>query len=87
MTYLQALAIAFDQLINALLNGSPDETLSSRAWRMHLKRQPYWWWLASAINGIFFWQANHCRGAYARELARGHLPEGFLINATPPPDA
>lgn len=87
MTYLQSVFIAYDQLLNALLNGSPDETLSSRAWRMQVKHQPYWWWLASAINGIFFWQANHCRGAYTRERARGHLPEGFLADPTNTPEA
>lgn len=81
--YLIRLLIAMDQLVNVLLNGSPDETLSSRAWRMQLKQQPYSGWLARAINSLFFWQANHCRGAYARERARGQLPDGFL---TDPPD-
>lgn len=33
MTYGKKVLIAFDQLVNALAGGWPDETLSSRAWR------------------------------------------------------
>ena len=32
MTYGQRILIALDQLVNALLGGWPDETLSSRCW-------------------------------------------------------
>lgn len=35
--YLKQVLIAFDQLINALLGGWADETLSSRAWRHYVK--------------------------------------------------
>ena len=33
--YLHDLLVACDQLLNALLGGWPDETLSSRCWRWH----------------------------------------------------
>lgn len=33
MSYIRRLLIAVDQLLNAVLGGWPDETLSSRAWR------------------------------------------------------
>jgi hypothetical protein len=79
MSYLGRIAIAYDRWVNALLEGSPEETLSSRAWRMQVKHQPYWWWLASMINGIFFWQSNHCRGAYHQEVLRGNIPKELLI--------
>lgn len=70
-------AIAFDQLLNTLLAGAPDETLSSRAHRMRVKGHRYWGWTADAIDcgfRVFFRQQNHCRDAYESELARRHLP-------------
>ena len=54
-----------------MLFGKPDETLSARAWRE--KRKP----LIALINGFFFWQNNHCRGAYAQELNKEHQHEEY----------
>lgn len=71
------LLIAFDQLINALLRGAPDKTLSSRAHRMHLKGQPYWGGLANLIDWLFFFDPEHCRKAYESEQQRRHLPPAF----------
>lgn len=73
--YLHQLAIALDQLLNALLSGWADETLSSRAWRCRHKRR--WHITYRAIDAVFFWQDGHCRRAYANEVARGHLPVGY----------
>ena len=39
--WLLQVFIALDQLVNALLGGWADETLSSRAWRMEAKRRPW----------------------------------------------
>lgn len=69
-------AIAIDQLANAVLRGDPDETLSSRAYRMHMKGQPYWGWLANAIDWVFFWDEDHCRKAFESERQR--------VSAKPP---
>lgn len=67
--YLLNLALAFDQLLNAVLRGDPDESLSSRAHRMRTKGQRYWGWTANAIDLIFFLQRNpgHCERAYLNE--------------------
>ena len=65
--YLLELVLAFDHFLNAALNGSRYESLSSRAYRMEVKNQPYWGHMAKAINRLFWWQANHCRGAHALE--------------------
>lgn len=81
--YLLALLIAIDQLVNALLCGQPDETLSSRAHRMRVKGHRYWGWTARAIDTVFFWDRDHCRKAYESELRRRHLPESMT---KPPPD-
>ena len=68
--YLLHLAVAFDQLLNALLRGDPDETLSSRAHRLRLKGHKYWGWTAGAIDRLFFWQPGHCEASYHAEIDR-----------------
>jgi hypothetical protein len=66
--------IGLDQLVNTVLAGEPDETLSSRAHRMREKGQPVWGWTARAINTLFFWQADHCREAFESEQRRLQQP-------------
>ena len=67
--------IALDQLINTLLWGMADETLSARAWRHHLDGSRDWPY--KLIDGLFFFQKDHCRQAYESELERAHLPEEY----------
>ncbi|SEJ46842.1 hypothetical protein SAMN05216201_10993 [Pseudomonas linyingensis] len=67
------LLIAIDQLVNVLLAGWPDETLSSRAYRMD-GRKRRWSLARRVIDGLFFWQADHCRRAFESERERRHLP-------------
>src|SRR5690625_1722868 len=73
--YFHQLLIAIDQLVNAALFGWADETLSSRAYRTLYKRR--WRVIMRVINGIFFWQENHCRDAYLFERDKGHVPPEF----------
>lgn len=47
----------------ALLGGSTHQTTSARAFIEPMPR------LRSAINAIFFWQEDHCRWAWEREVA------------------
>ena len=69
--YFQVL-VAIDQLVNTLLGGYADETLSSRAWRLYVERnRPI---PKMIINAIFWWQDNHCKEAYESELERLHVP-------------
>lgn len=66
-------AIALDRLANALTNGSCDETLSSRAYRMRLLRQPAWGWTGNAIDTgarLLFRQQDHCHKAWLYESRR-----------------
>ena len=76
------MAIAIDQLANAVLRGDPDETLSSRAYRMHMKGQPYWGGLANVIDALFFWQRapRHCERAYLSEVERHQFPDVYAGN-------
>jgi hypothetical protein len=68
--------IALDQLVNALLDGWADETLSARSYRERLRCE---WW----INLLFFPQKNdigkrnHCEQCYYHEKDRKDLPPEY----------
>lgn len=66
--------VALDQLLNTLIGGYADETLSSRAHRRRLRGKGGVAWL---IDHIFFWQNEHCKTAYESELERAQLPPEF----------
>lgn len=72
MTYGKAVLIAVDQLVNALLAGWPDETLSSRAYRWDSDGVRSW--PKKIINALFFWEKNHCLSAYTNEREGRQLP-------------
>jgi hypothetical protein len=55
MKYLQNILIAIDQLINAVLLGDPDETISSRVGRVWPNS-----YLSIFVDFIMFYQKNHC---------------------------
>lgn len=69
-------AIALDQLANALLGGWADETISSRSHRLAGKSKG-WSWAKGCIDTFalaLFWQRQHCQKAYESEIKRLHLP-------------
>ena len=76
MMHLLQILVAIDQLLNAIVGGYADETLSARAYRMRAKGQPYWGWAANAIDELFFWQEGHCELAYLAEVKRRQFPPG-----------
>ncbi|WCD56178.1 hypothetical protein [Caulobacter phage KSC] len=55
--YIWNLLIALDQLLNTLLAGNPDETLSSRAHKASLKGKAWGCILCKLLNFI---DKNHC---------------------------
>lgn len=74
--YFLQVTIAVDQLLNTLLAGFADETLSSRAYRCQNEKRR--WKIARVvIDAVFFWEEDHCRMAYFTELARGHFPAEY----------
>lgn len=75
--YLLYNLIAIDQLVNTILGGSPDETLSSRAWRAEQSNKLFGRFFRPLIDGIFFWQKDHCRQGYLAEKLRRQLPSNF----------
>ena len=78
--YLLNVAIALDQLGNALRGGSPDETLSAAAWRTEQEGR---------ILGRIFrplidllarpWERDHCRTAFESERLKRHLPKEYQV--------
>lgn len=82
MRYAYHLIIALDQLLNAILAGAADETLSSRTHRravLQPQPKPRWRIARRIINGLFFWQADHCRLSYESELKRHHAPKEWQV--------
>lgn len=65
MTYGKRTLIAVDQLLNTLLGGWPDETLSSRCYRW--ARDGVRAWPRRVVDGLFFWQREHCKSSYESE--------------------
>lgn len=79
MSYLLNNAIAGDRLANTLLNGSPDETLSARAYRTEQTGKIFGRIFRPLIDAIFWigGQREHCKKAYSAELRRNQLPRAY----------
>lgn len=72
-TYTVNVLIGIDQLANTLINGYPDETLSSRCYRNSKK---YWYANAARICLDFVFRPfgkEHCKTSYESELNRKQL--------------
>ena len=59
--------IALDQLLNAVLGGWADETLSSRSYREKPR-------LAKFIDTLFWFDKDHCYESYVSEQLRMQMP-------------
>ena len=69
--------IAIDQLLNAILFGYADETLSSRAYRADRDGKVFGKVFRPVIDTIFFWQDRHCYQSYLAEVQRRQLSSNF----------
>ncbi len=67
--YAWNLIIAVDQLVNAILFGDPDETISSRAAK-HLGHRDGWHWLARALDWI---DPGHSKNALEEDEGKDAL--------------
>lgn len=58
--YFWRILISLDQFLNvAILNGNPDETVSSHCWRHQHKR------MIRFIDWVFSpWEQNHCQNSF-----------------------
>jgi len=61
--------IAIDQLVNTLFGGWADETISARSWRLDGTARR-WSIARRVIDGLFFFQKDHCMNAYNSEMLR-----------------
>lgn len=77
-TYLINLLIWLSQGLNTITFGDPDETFSARAHRDHKAGRSV---LRNFVNGLFFWQEDHCQDAYWVEVNRKHLPNAYADKA------
>ena len=76
---LHQLLIAIDQFFNVLLGSIicprtkswADETLSSRCWRASQNGYDL---PRNIVDGIFFFDKNHCQESYISEKEDKHLP-------------
>ena len=75
-TYLHNLLVAIDQLVNTVLGGWPDETMSSRAWRWHVAGIRSW--PCAVIDTLFFWDRSanmgHCELSWQSERTGRQIP-------------
>ena len=72
---MRQVLIALDQLVNTILAGHADETLSARAYRLSRDRGRHW--PRRVIDALFFWDENHCEQAHLSEMLRRHLPRPY----------
>lgn len=71
--FFQAL-IAFDQFCNTIIgSGFADETLSAYSWRTRYTSP----WRRRIVDGLLFWDKDHCKGAYESEIRRLQLPPEY----------
>lgn len=77
--YIFNLALAYDQLVNVILLGDPDDSISGRCGRAIASGKPKWWvpYLAAHVDWVFltfFNQKDHCKDSieegekYEKEL-------------------
>ena len=70
--YITNVLIGFDQFINTIFLGFPDETISSRAWRCK-DASSFWKVMRKFIELLFFFQQQHCFKAYLAEINRKQI--------------
>lgn len=77
MTYPKRVLISIDQVLNAIIGGQPDETLSARAWRLRSQSR-LWGSTRLVIDALFSpFEREHCRLSFESEMARRHLPGAY----------
>lgn len=72
--YLSNILYSIDQLVNTLLGGYSDETISARSYRLSKSYYP-WFIIMNIINCVFF-NKNHCKHAYEHEI---DLPVEYVL--------
>lgn len=73
--WLKQVLLAVDQLLNAIIGGWADETVSSRAWRRS-SVSTRWDRTRRLIDAVFGWfgSPDHCFESYTAERLRTQFP-------------
>jgi hypothetical protein len=75
MKYILNVLIAIDQLVNALIGGYPDETLSASAWLGEQQGKFFPCIFRPLIDFLFLpIERNHCANAYFSEFKGTQRP-------------
>lgn len=71
LMYFVRIGDCLSQLVNVVFFWSlnPNESVSGRAERLH-KISTVWGCVRFVINGVFFWEPNHCFNAYIADKDR-----------------
>lgn len=77
MNYLTRNLIALDQMVNTLVGGWPDETISARAYRAEMDQRLVGRVLRPLIDLLFFFDRDHCASSYLSEITDRHLPHRY----------
>lgn len=68
LAYFINISVSLDQVINALLFGDPDETISSRAGKARRLGSFKWTLIAEVIDWLcFVFEREHCRKSMERD--------------------
>ena len=67
---MKQILVAIDQLLNTLLGGMADETISARVHRNG-------WARAERFIDWLFREPGHCAASYRAEILRTHLPNAY----------
>lgn len=74
LRWVHQILIALDQLVNAILGGWADETLSSRAWRTEAKGRGFGRVARPVIDTLLFFDPQHCYASFLSEKFRRQMP-------------
>jgi hypothetical protein len=72
--------ISIDQLLNTLLGGFADETLSSRAYRAERDGKLFGKVFRPIIDLVFLFEPLHCYNSYISEVKRKQMPWEFGLD-------
>lgn len=72
--YLRNIVIALDQLLNAILGGWADETISSRSWRWHKDGIRSWPYHVIDFIAFLLGDKDHCFNSFESERTGKYLP-------------
>ena len=63
LDWLKNILIGLDETANAILRGSPGETISARAWREQ-------WRIVPLLDTLFWFDPDHCRTSFEARFTR-----------------